>query len=129
MVMTRKHDGTGRRTVDLSPLNKFCLRETHSSKAPFHLARSVPASHFKTVTDAWNGFHSVPIREEDRHLTTFCTHGVCIGINVPHKVSSQVEMGMIEGFLTYVPTFKGCSDVGMTAYCMTRRFQTIGGGS
>ncbi len=23
--------------------------------------------------DAWNGYHSVPIREEDRHLTTFIT--------------------------------------------------------
>ena len=28
MVVTRKHDGTPRRTVDLSPLNKFCTRET-----------------------------------------------------------------------------------------------------
>ncbi|CAC5367817.1 unnamed protein product [Mytilus coruscus] len=27
----------------------------------------------KTVTDAWNGYHSVPIREEDRHFTTFIT--------------------------------------------------------
>ena len=23
--------------------------------------------------DAWNGYHSVPLREEDRHLTTFIT--------------------------------------------------------
>ncbi len=30
MVVTRKHDGTPRRTVDLSPLNKHCHRETHS---------------------------------------------------------------------------------------------------
>ena len=27
----------------------------------------------KTVFDAWNGYHSVPIREEDRHYTTFIT--------------------------------------------------------
>ena len=27
----------------------------------------------KTVLDAWNGYHSVPIRKEDRHLTTFIT--------------------------------------------------------
>ena len=25
------------------------------------------------MTDAWNGYHSVPLREEDRHLTTFIT--------------------------------------------------------
>ena len=23
------------------------------------------------MTDAWNGFHSVPLKLEDRHLTTF----------------------------------------------------------
>ena len=73
MVIGRKHDGSPRRTVDLSPLNKFCEREAHPSKSPFHLARSVPQGSVKTVLDAWNGFHSVPIREEDRHLTTFTT--------------------------------------------------------
>ena len=73
MVVVRKHDGRPRRCTDLSPLNKFCKRETHPSKSPFHLARSVPGKSFKTVFDAWNGFHSVPIREEDRHYTTFIT--------------------------------------------------------
>ena len=57
----------------MSPLNKFCERETHTSKSPFHLARSVPAHSVKTVFDVWNGYHSVPIRDEDRHLTTFTT--------------------------------------------------------
>ena len=73
MVVTRKHDGTPRRTVDLSPLNKFCKRETFPAEAPFHLARRVPGKTWKTVTDAWNGYHSVPLRESDRHLTTFIT--------------------------------------------------------
>ena len=73
MVIGRKHDGGPRRTVDLSPLNKFCKRETHPSKSPFHLARSVPQGSYKTVTDAWNGYHSCQIREQDRHLTTFST--------------------------------------------------------
>ena len=73
MVVTRKHDGSPRRTVDLSPLNKFCRRETFSAEAPFPLARRVPGKTWKTVVDAWNGYHSVPLREEDRHLTTFIT--------------------------------------------------------
>ena len=73
MVVTRKHDGTPRRTVDLSPLNKFCKRETFASEAPFQLARRIPGNTWKTVTDAWNGYHSVPLRESDRHLTTFIT--------------------------------------------------------
>ena len=73
MVVTRKHDGTPRRTVDLSPLNRYCTRETFPAEAPFHLARRVPGDTWKTVTDAWNGYHSVPLRESDRHLTTFIT--------------------------------------------------------
>ena len=73
MVVTRKDDGSPRRTVDLSPMNKHCERELHTSKSPFTLARSVPDNSVKTVFDAWNGYHSVPIREADRHLTTFTT--------------------------------------------------------
>ena len=40
---------------------------------PFHQARSVPPDTYKTVTDAWNGYHSVPLHEDDRHFTTFIT--------------------------------------------------------
>lgn len=73
MVVTRKHDGSPRRTVDLSPLNTFCKRETFSAEAPFPLAGRIPGKTWKTVTDALNGYHSVPLREDDRHLTTFIT--------------------------------------------------------
>ena len=73
MVLTRKLDGTPRRTVDLSPLNKYCKRESHSGESPFLLARRVPCETWKTVADAWNGYHSVPLRKSDRHLTTFIT--------------------------------------------------------
>ena len=73
MVVTRKHDGSPRRTVELSPLNKFCQRETFAMESPFHLARRIPKDTWKTVTDAWNGYHSVPLRQSDRHLTTFIT--------------------------------------------------------
>lgn len=73
LVVTRKHDGSPRRTVDLSPLNRFCTRETHGAESPYHLARRIPRNMWKTVSDAWNGYHSVPLRESDRHLTTFIT--------------------------------------------------------
>ena len=73
MVLARKPDGSPRRTVDLSPLNKYCYREPHHVQSPFQQAKSIPSETFKTVLDAWNGFHSVPIRESDRHLTTFIT--------------------------------------------------------
>ena len=52
MVVTRKADGTARRTVDLSPMNKHCVREVHTSKSPFAMARSVPDNSFKTVYDS-----------------------------------------------------------------------------
>ena len=73
MVLARKPDGSPQRTVDLSPLNEFCSREPHHVQSPFHQAKSIPPGTFKTVLDAWNGYHSVPIRESDRHLTTFIT--------------------------------------------------------
>ena len=73
MVVTGKADGTPRRTVDLQPQNKHSVRQTHHVPSPFHLADRVPQDTKKTVTDAWNGYHSVPICEEDRHVTTFIT--------------------------------------------------------
>ena len=73
MVLTKKHDGTPRRTVNLSPLNKFCQRETFGTESPFNLVRRIPPNTWKTVTDASNGNHSVPLRPEDQHLTTFIT--------------------------------------------------------
>merc|ERR1711888_436141 len=57
----------------MSPLNKVCKRETFASESPFQLARRVPGDTWKTVADCWNGYHSVPLRESDRHLTTFIT--------------------------------------------------------
>ena len=73
MVVCSKKNGKPRRTVDFQPLNMHAVRETHHTPSPFHQARSVPPNTKKTVLDAWNGYHSVPIREEDRHLTTFIT--------------------------------------------------------
>ena len=73
MVITRKKSGGPRRCVDYQALNKFCSRETHHTMSPFHQATLFPGNMKKTVTDAWNGYHSVPIHEEDRHYTTFIT--------------------------------------------------------
>ena len=73
MVISTKQDGNPRRTIDMSPLNRVCKREPHGSKTPFHMARAIPRDTWKTVQDAWNGYHSIPIRTEDRHLTTFMT--------------------------------------------------------
>ncbi len=73
MVIQTKQDGTPRRTIDMSPLNRVCKREPHGSKSPFQMARAIPRYTWKSVHDAWNGFHSILIQLRDRHLTTFMT--------------------------------------------------------
>ena len=73
MVIQWKKSGKHRRTVDFQPLNKHAVRETHHTQSPFNQVRSIPAHTRKTKFDAWNGYHSIPLHPEDRHLTTFIT--------------------------------------------------------
>ena len=73
MVVVPKKSGKPRRTVDLQPLNRHAVRETHHTESPFHLARAVPANTRKTVMDCWNGYHSIKLEEESKHYTTFIT--------------------------------------------------------
>ena len=54
-----KHYGPSRRTVDLRPLNMHCIRETQHIVPPYKQARLVPGGTWRTVTDAWNGYHSI----------------------------------------------------------------------
>ena len=70
MVVTSKANGTPKRTVDLQPLYRHSVRQAHHVPSPFHLADRVQQGMKNTVADAWNGYHSVSIREEDRHITT-----------------------------------------------------------
>ena len=44
MVVVAKADGSCRRVVDLSPLNKYCVRETHHVKPPFIQVCVIPAN-------------------------------------------------------------------------------------
>ena len=73
MVVTAKKDGSPRRTVDLTNVNKATFRETHHTPTPFNLVADVPTGMKKTVLDAWNGYHSLPLAEAARDATTFIT--------------------------------------------------------
>ena len=73
MVICAKKDGTPRRTIDFQPLNLHATRETNHTQSPFHQACSIPHGKKKTIFDAWNGYHSVPLHPDDRHFTTFIT--------------------------------------------------------
>ena len=72
-VYTAKANGEPRRTVNYQPLNKWVKRDAFATESPFHIARRIPGHSWKTVSDAWNGYHSVPLHENSRHLTTFIT--------------------------------------------------------
>ncbi len=73
MVIQWKKSGKHRRTVDFQPLNRHAVRETHHTPSPFNQVRSVPSHTRKTKFDARNGYHSIPLHPDDRHLTTFIT--------------------------------------------------------
>ena len=73
MIVVPKGNGRPRRTVDLSPLNRHCLRETHPTESTFHQVSRIPTGQFKTVLDAKNGYHAVELSEEAKELTTFIT--------------------------------------------------------
>ena len=51
-VVVAKKSGKPRRTVDLSPLNKHCLRETHSTETPFNQVSRVENNTYKSMVDA-----------------------------------------------------------------------------
>lgn len=73
MVVCAKKSGKPRRTVDLQALNLNAKRETHHTESPFHQARAIPPHTYKSVFDAWNGYHSIPLHDDDKHYTTFIT--------------------------------------------------------
>ena len=49
MIVVPKKSGKPRRTVDLQPLNRYAVRETHHTESPFHQARAVPPGTYKSV--------------------------------------------------------------------------------
>ena len=73
MVTVAKANGSPRRTIDFQPINKYCVREAHYTPTPFNAVSSIPQKVYKTVCDAYNGYHQVPLAKESIKLTTFIT--------------------------------------------------------
>ena len=59
MFVTPKSDGTPRRVIDFTPVNKHAPRQLHHTWSPYLIATSVPPNQVKTVLDNWHGYHSV----------------------------------------------------------------------
>ena len=71
MVVAPKKDGSSRGAVDLQKLDTATRRETHHTPSPFNQVSVAPARTKKTVLDACNGYHSLPLsqlREIPPHL-------------------------------------------------------------
>ena len=73
MIVTSKKNGDPRRTVDLQKLNEATLREPHHTPSPFNVVSTVPTKTYRTVIDAWNGYHSLPLHEATKNSMTFIT--------------------------------------------------------
>ena len=67
-VVVSKPNGDPRRTVDLSPMNKYCKREIHVTVLPFFSPGETYSSlYMEDIYRCLDGFHSALIRE-DLHL-------------------------------------------------------------
>ena len=42
-------------------------------RSPYVSAQGIPLNTWRTVTDARNGYHSIPLHPDDKYLTTFIT--------------------------------------------------------
>ena len=82
MILVCKADVIQCKTVDLSQLNHHCLHETLHVKPPYPQAKHMPPNTWKSVTDTWNGYHSIPIHKYDCHLITFIILWGCLRCEV-----------------------------------------------
>ena len=73
MVTAMKKDGCPRRTIDFQKLNEQCQREAYHSHRPFDVVSNIPTKTYKTVLDAYNGYHQVLLDDVSAKLTTFIT--------------------------------------------------------
>ena len=73
MFATTKANGDLRLVVDLQELNAVSKRETHHTPTPWNLVSSIPKGVKKSVLDAKDGYHSIPLDPASRHKTTFIT--------------------------------------------------------
>ena len=100
MVVVAKKDGKPRRTVDYQVLNNTSLRETHHTPSPYNQVSVVPSNTKKTVLDAWNGYHSLPLSESAKNATTFITEWGRYRYTSAPKVSTQPGMAILDDLTT-----------------------------
>ena len=82
LVWVTKPNGELRYTIDLVRLNNASKRQLNMTTMSFQQASKVPEVIFKTVMDAWNGYHSVAVHEDSWKYfnfgTQFSTYLMCV---------------------------------------------------
>ena len=63
--------GPHKKNVDLQHLNAQGACETHHTQSPFQAASSVPPNTWKTILDAFDGYHVITLNRKSQPLTTF----------------------------------------------------------
>ena len=113
MLVTPKTDGTPRRVIDYTTINRHAPRQLHHTRSPYTIAASVPPNQVKTVLDNWHGYHSVPIHPDDQHLTTFITpYGRYMYKTVPQGFISAGDgyTQRMDQIVQGTPNFDHCVD-------------------
>ena len=104
MVVVPKKSGNIRICVDLKPLNRSVLRETHPiPKVDDTLAQLTGATFFSKL-DANSGFWQIPLDEQSCLLTTFitpfvryCFHKLLFGISSASEVLQMRMNHILDG--------------------------------
>lgn len=68
----------------VSDVPMCCLWETHHTLLPFNMVSDVPIRSYKSVADAYWGFHQVELDDEIHKLTTFITPWALSMLPEPH---------------------------------------------
>ncbi len=72
----------------------------------------IPYRQYKTVFDAWNGYHSTPLHEDDHHLTTFITSWGCY----QYRSAPQSYMASGDGYSRWYDEI--VADIGNKTKCI-----------
>ena len=130
MYIAMKKNGKPRRTVDFKALNRACPRQTHLVEPPFWQANGVPRNTWKTCLDAKDGYHSIPIAEEDRKHSAFLT----LWGHYEYLVTPQCHLAAGDGYCQKYdkitqdfPDMKRCVDDTCLWELSSRKFLEDGG--
>ena len=73
VVLVKKPNGTWRMCVDYTDLNKACPKDSFPLPKIDRLVDSTAGHALMSFTDAYSGFHQIPLWEEDQEKTAFVT--------------------------------------------------------